>query len=55
MGYIYKIVNNVNDKLYIGQTNLVNPVERFKQHIKDMNKRTTEKRPLYNAIKKIWC
>lgn len=32
-GWIYKIVNNVNDKVYIGQTRL-NLETRFKQHKK---------------------
>ena len=33
MGYIYKIENILNHKLYIGQTTLKNPYKRFQQHI----------------------
>lgn len=46
-GYIYKIVNNVNGKLYIGKTTK-NIEERFQQHLQDSNKCTY----LKHAIKK---
>lgn len=53
MGYIYKIKNDINDKLYIGQT--VNSLEqRFiehKSHCLNNNKKYPN-RPLYNAINK---
>lgn len=52
MGYIYKIVNNVNNKIYIGKTENVDPIKRFNEHKKDYKKRSNEKRPLYNAMKK---
>lgn len=54
IGYIYKITNNINGKIYIGQTK--NTVEcRFNSHIKSIpsyvaNNRTSIK--LYNAMKK---
>ena len=32
MGYIYKIVNNLNQKSYIGQTTKQRPKDRFSQH-----------------------
>lgn len=48
---IYKIVNDINEKVYVGKTS--NTVEeRFKQHINDSTKRKYEQRPLYNAINK---
>lgn len=50
-GKIYKIYNDINDKLYIGKT-LSTIEERFKQHCHDKTKRVYEKRPLYNAMNK---
>lgn len=50
-GKIYKIYNDINDKLYIGKT-LSTIEERFKQHCVDRNRRQYEKRPLYNAMNK---
>lgn len=32
MGYIYKITNKLNDKIYIGQTTKERPSDRFSQH-----------------------
>ena len=51
MGYIYKIVNDINDKIYIGQTNRTIQ-ERWKEHKLDAQARLKEKRPLYSAIRK---
>ena len=51
MSKIYKIFNDINDKVYIGKTNL-SIEERFAIHCKDMLKREEEKRPLYNAMRK---
>ena len=51
MPYIYKIINNVNQKIYIGKT-IRTIEERFKEHCKDYKKRDLEKRPLYSAMKK---
>lgn len=51
MAYIYKITNNINDKIYIGKT--VRTIEdRFKEHCKDCQRENLEKRPLYSAMKK---
>lgn len=51
MAYIYKITNNINNKVYIGKTEY--PIEkRFKEHCKDAFKERNEKRPLYNAMRK---
>lgn len=52
-GYIYKIVNDVNDKVYIGQTRVATNA-RFSQHIYD-SKHTDGKSRLYNAMNKYGC
>ena len=50
-GKIYKIYNDVNDKLYIGKTD--SSIEkRFQEHCDDSKKERCEKRPLYNAMNK---
>ena len=51
MGYIYKIINLINGKEYIGKTSLTIE-ERFKQHIKNSKRKSFEKRPLYDAMNK---
>lgn len=51
MAYIYKITNNINDKVYVGKTNLT-VEQRFRQHCKDAFKERYENRPLYRAIRK---
>ena len=51
MGYIYKISNDINDKVYIGKT-LASVSDRWKEHLSDMDKRKNEKRPLYSAMRK---
>lgn len=54
MGYIYIIKNRINDKVYIGKTDLdIN--KRFKEHVKDSRRRRCEKRPLYSAMRKYGC
>lgn len=50
MAYIYKITNNVNDKVYIGQTSRSIP-DRWKAH-KHMALKTECQFPLYRAIRK---
>ena len=52
MGYIYKITNKVNNKIYIGQT--VQPVEdRWRQHISDAFKENdNDKYAIHYALKK---
>lgn len=52
MGYIYKITNDINNKIYIGKTELPNPEERWKEHLQDYKKKRCEKRPLYDAMSK---
>lgn len=51
MSYIYKIINNVNDKVYIGKT-AFSIQKRFQEHRKDAFRERNEKRPLYNAMRK---
>ena len=53
MGYIYKITNDINNKVYIGLTDLDNPIDRWTKHISEYNAaRTYTKRPLYDAMYK---
>lgn len=51
MAYIYIIKNDINNKVYIGKTNF-SIEKRWKEHLRDSNKRRCEKRPLYNALNK---
>lgn len=51
MSYIYKIINDVNDKVYIGKT-AFSIQKRFQEHCKDAFRDRNEKRPLYAAIRK---
>lgn len=48
MGYIYKIKNTVNSKLYIGQTKYP-LIKRFNEHL--YNAKKGKNSPLYNAIR----
>ena len=51
MSKIYKIINDINDKVYVGKTE--NALEkRFAEHCKDSQRRDEEKRPLYAAMRK---
>lgn len=51
MAYIYRIWNDINNKDYIGKTNLTIK-KRFQQHCKDSKRRKCENRPLYKAMNK---
>lgn len=51
MPYIYKVVNKINQKIYVGKTNF-SIEKRWKEHIADYTKRGIESRPLYSAMKK---
>lgn len=51
MGYIYKITNNINNKVYIGQT-VKSYQERFRQHQLNYNKEYFSQIVLYKAFKK---
>jgi group I intron endonuclease len=51
MAYIYKIVNKINDKVYVGQT--TDTLEnRFKAHITESLRSRSKNRPLYKAFYK---
>lgn len=53
MGYIYKITNDINNKVYIGLTTYDNPIMRWKKHIYNYKiEGTLSNRPLYNAMNK---
>ena len=49
VGYIYKIVNDINEKIYVGKTTS-SIEERFKEHCKDCLRTRKEKRPLNLAL-----
>lgn len=49
MAYIYKITNRINEKAYIGKTNK-SVHQRFQEHQKDSQRKSLQKRPLYNAF-----
>lgn len=51
MAYIYKITNDINQKIYIGKTEF-SIERRFKEHCKEAFRERNEKRPLYAAMQK---
>lgn len=51
IGNIYRIINNINGKSYIGKT-YQNIEKRFKEHIQDSKKERCKNRPLYRAMNK---
>ncbi len=51
MAKIYEIVNDINGKIYIGQTTRTLK-ERFRIHCRDRNKEAFKNRPLYRAMNK---
>lgn len=51
-GLIYKITNDINNKVYIGKTLHSSIEQRFKEHKNDYQKSRCEKRPLYDAMNK---
>lgn len=51
MPYIYKIENDINNKIYIGKT--YRTIEqRFQEHCKEYRKERSQDRPLYRAMNK---
>lgn len=54
MAFIYKITNDINEKVYIGKTN--SSIEkRFAEHCRDSKRKGYAKRPLYSAMNKYGC
>ena len=51
MAYIYQIINDINQKIYVGKTEF-SIKKRFKEHCKDAFRERNEKRPLYLAMQK---
>lgn len=51
MAYIYQIINDINDKIYVGKTEF-SIEKRFKEHCADAFRERNEKRPLYSAMRK---
>ena len=51
MAYIYEIINDVNDKRYIGKTEF-DIYKRFAEHCRDAFRDRNENRPLYRAMRK---
>ena len=53
MGYIYKIYNDINEKIYIGQTTKVRPTDRWSQHKSDSkNLRKGDNSAIHAAMNK---
>lgn len=50
-GYIYKIYNDINDKIYIGQTRTT-VEERWKNHLNALRNEKRSKSALYSAMRK---
>lgn len=50
-GFIYKITNDINDKVYIGKT-LSSIENRFKEHKQESQRESEQIRPLYRAMNK---
>lgn len=51
MGFIYKVTNIINQKVYIGKTE-ESVEKRWKEHVLDSRKDCLLNRPFYNAIRK---
>lgn len=51
MAYIYQIINDINDKIYIGKTEF-SIEKRWQEHCADAFRDRNEKRPLYSAMRK---
>ena len=51
MTYIYKITNDINNKIYIGKTEF-SVEKRWKEHCRDSQKENNQNRPLYKAMQK---
>ena len=51
MAYIYQIINDINNKIYVGKTE-ISLERRFYLHCKDAQTERCKNRPLYNAMNK---
>jgi group I intron endonuclease len=51
MSYVYKITNDINGKMYIGQTSRTLE-ERFAEHLNEVKMDRSIGRPLYDAMRK---
>ena len=51
MPYIYKITNDINNKIYIGKTSTT-VEQRWSEHKADFNCQSKQHRPLYSAMRK---
>ena len=51
MAYIYKIINDINDKIYIGKTEF-SIEKRFQEHCQERKRECSKDRPLYRAMNK---
>lgn len=51
MAYIYKITNDINQKVYIGKTEQTVAI-RFAEHCRESKKERSKNRPLYRAMNK---
>ena len=51
MAYVYKIINNINGKIYIGKTRTTLE-KRFSEHLKARLRIQLQDRPLYRAMNK---
>ena len=51
MGFIYKVTNNINGKVYIGQS-IFRIDKRFREHLSDSQKPSKNSRPIYDALNK---
>lgn len=51
MAFIYKITNDINGHVYIGQTSY-SVQQRFQEHYRDVKRDTSKLRPLQRAIQK---
>ena len=52
MAYIYKITNNINNKVYIGKTEQINPEERWREHLREAGREGRKHRAIYAAMRK---
>ena len=52
LGYIYKITNQINGKVYIGQTSKIDPTKRWNEHRHAVIDPDQRERPLYRAMRK---